>query len=255
MTRKFLLFILIFTSAVKAFAGPIPPARMMGPRYGFSIAGSGVISLFKVDERHSEKAIPRIGMGGIFRMNFYATQNVHVQLGLEVLSQSCSFNTYYFADGYSVLYDHSFGYTHTLRTYEMYIPLMVRVGVTPYDANSRKALYLIGGYSPKIFLGATTNIIRNSDGKGIWGGTTELDYDIWFISPQTGNVMIAGIGLDQRLGFSERFLSYEVIWRYNLSRFNYRGNINTNELLIKNMCFNLQVGYRFAGGGKSHGVE
>lgn len=227
----------------------------MGPSYGYSVAASGVVSIFKTDLRHSEKANPRPGMGGIFRLNFYATNNVHIQLGLEVMSQACSFNTYYFAPGHSVLYDRSFGYTHTLRTFELYIPLMARIGLTPYDANARKTFYVIGGYSPKLFLGSLANVVRNSDGMGVWGGSTELDYDIWFINEQAGNVMIAGMGLDQRMGVSERFISYECIFRYNLSRFIYRGNVDTNELLIKNMCISLQIGYRFAGGAKTHGVE
>lgn len=251
--RFFLLAALLFFTP-DISASPFPHSRIAGPVYGFSYSGAGVISIFKVDTRHSEAAVPRAGFGGMFRMNFFATQNVHIQLGLEVMSQACAFNTYYFAPGYSTLYDRSFGYTHTLRTAEMYIPLLARIGLTPGEASARKIFYLIGGYSPKLFLTATTNVVSNLDGKGVWGGGTTLDFENWFIDEQMGNVMIAGMGLDQRLKFSEKFISYELLFRYNLSRFIYHGNLDTNELLIKNMCFSLQVGYRFAGGMKGGGM-
>jgi hypothetical protein len=60
-----------------------------------------------------------------------------------------------------------------------------------------------------------------------------------------GNVLMAGIGLDKRMGWENKFLSFELMYRYNLSRYIYKGNYNTNELLIKNSCLTLQVGYRF----------
>jgi hypothetical protein len=249
----FLVFLLA-VSALRATPPAVPrAAKMGGPTYGFSYAASGIVSFFKVDERHSEKAIPRPGFGGMFRINFYPATSMHIQLGLEVLSQACSFNTYYFAPGYSTFYNRSFGYTHTLRTMEMYIPLMARIGLTPGEASARNVFYITGGYSPKIFLAATTNITRNSDGAGVWGGGTGLKYENYFIGEQVGNVMMVGIGLDKRLGFEEKFLSFEAIFRYNLSRFIYYGRGDTNELLIKNMCIGFYVGYRFAGGGRSGG--
>lgn len=221
---------------------------MGAKRYGVSIAGGGVVSFFKVDTRHSEAAKMRPGMSGMFRFQIYPASNVHLQFGLEFMTQACRFNTYYFAPGYSRFYDRSFGYTHTLRTLELYIPVMARIGLSGPENNARTIFYLLGGYAPKLFLTSSTTIVENTTGKEIWGGSTELDYEHQFLGAQTGNVMLAGLGLDRRLGFKEKFISYEILFRYNLSRFNYRGRIgldNTNELLIKNCCINFQVGYRF----------
>ncbi len=220
----------------------------MTQRYGFSFAASGVVSFFKVDTRHSEAAKMRPGAGGIFRMEFYPTSNVHLQFGFEVMSQACRFNTYYFAPGYSQFYDRSFGYTHTLRTVELYVPVIARIGLSGPENNAQTIFYLLAGYSPKLFLTSVTSIEETATGKEIWGGSTELDYEHQFLGPQTGNVLLAGIGLDRRRGFTEKFFSYEIIFRYNLSRFNYRGRMgleNTNELLLKNCCINFQIGYRF----------
>lgn len=241
------IFLLLFLLSFTAKAVP-PPTGEFLKKYGFSVAGSGVFSFFKVDTRHSEAAHMRPGFGGSFRFQIYPTSSVHVQFGLEILSQATRFNTYYFDNGHSQLYDLSFGYTHTLRTTELYLPLMVRVGVKGDEINQQSIFYVLGGYSPKIFLGSNTSIIENKTGKELFAGSTELDYEHQFLGAQVGNVLLAGIGLDRRLGFHEKFISFELIYRYNLSRFNYYGRIgtsNTNELLIKNSCLNLQVGYRF----------
>jgi hypothetical protein len=238
------IFFFLFLLSNLALAG------QRGPLYGFSFAGEGVVPIFKTDLRHSEKAISRPGFGGIFRFHIYASQNVHIQIGFELMSQACSFNTYYFAQGHSEFYDRSFGYTHTLRTTEMYTPILGRIGLGHPSSTSRFTFYLLAGYSPKTFLKTSTNVIRNSDGKGIWEGQTDLKFENWFISEQNGNVLMAGMGLDKRIDLTEKFFTFEIMFRYNLSRFTYNGQFNTNELLIKNMCVGFQVGYRFAGGLK-----
>jgi hypothetical protein len=248
-----LIFVLCSTTKATPHFYPHPVGNGL-PKYGFSYGASGVISFFKVDTRISEKAIPRLGGGATFKMEFYPAPSIHIQVGMEILSQACAFNSYYFAPGYSLYYDKSYGYTHTLRTAELYIPILVRIGFTPAEGNLRTIFYVIGGYAPKIFLGATTNIVQNSTGKGIWGGGKELTFENYLFSPTVGSVLIGGFGCDKRLGFKEKFITFQVFFRYNFSRFQYDlGRNNENFMMLKNYCINLQVGYRFGGGGKSGG--
>lgn len=242
--KKHILFLLLIIGTLRVGAIP-PPEKYENRRYGFSYAGSLGYSFSKVDVRHSEKASSLLGLGGMFRFHVFVKQNVHLQFGLEILSQKCKFNTYYFADGYSLLYDGSFGYTHRLSTYEMYIPVIARFGTNREESAAPSAFYLLIGYAPKVFLGSTAIVTQNNSGKDVWGGSSELKYENWFINEQMGNVLITGIGLDKRIGSENKFLSFELMFRYNLSRYIYRGNYNTNELLIKNSCLTLQVGYRF----------
>jgi hypothetical protein len=240
-----LLFLSFTANANPPFA-PVP--KVMTQKYGFSFAGGPVLSFFKIDTRESEKAHMLPGFSGECRLQFYPAANVHLQIGLEVMTQACRFNTYYFAPGYSQFYDLNYAYTHTLRTLELYIPLTCRIGFAGNESNARSIFYILGGYSPKIILGANTTITEKETGKGVWGGATQLDYEHHFLGLQEGNCLVAGMGLDRRLGLQEKFFSYEIIFRYNLSRFNYKGRIgleNTNDLMIKNCCINFQFGYRF----------
>jgi hypothetical protein len=246
MSKRYaIVIILVLALAGKLLAFTPPPEKYENRKYGFSYAGSLGYSFFKVDKRHSQPASSLLGLGGIFRFHFFVRPNVHLHLGLEVLSQKGKFNTYYFADGHSQLYDQSYGYTHRMRTYELYVPLMIRIGTNMQEANAPAIFYFLGGYSPKIFLSASTLVTEDATGEEIWGGSTELEFENWFINEQTGNVLMIGMGLDKRFGWTNKFMSFELIYRYNLSRFIYRGNYNSNELLIKNSCLTLQVGYRF----------
>jgi hypothetical protein len=221
------------------------PDQYENRKYAFSLAGSFSYSFFSVDKRHSEPASSLLGLGGMFRFHFFVRQNIHMQLGLELLSQKCKFNTYYFADGHSDFYDESFGYTHRLRTYELYIPIIARIGPDPQETNAPAAFYFLAGYAPKIFLSATALVTENETGKDVWGGSTELQFENWFINDQTSSVIMAGIGLDKRFGWTTNYMSFELMYRYNFSRFRYQGNQNTNDLMIKNSCVTFQVGYRF----------
>ncbi|MGL4598142.1 MAG: outer membrane beta-barrel protein [Bacteroidia bacterium] len=213
--------------------------------YGFTFSASSVISFNKVDLRHSLPARPRFGMGGSMRFSIYLSESFHLQTGLEVLSQGCSFETYYFAEGYSTLFDRSFGYVHRLRTYELYVPVLFRLGLAGTTSNAPMGLYVIGGWSPKLILAASTDIRNAGNGQGVWGGTTELEYENYFWGKQTGNVLMGGIGVEDRMGLKEKFVTYEINYRYNLSRIRYQGKFNTNDLMIKNSCVSLSVGMRF----------
>ncbi|HLG03762.1 MAG TPA: hypothetical protein VI731_09225, partial [Bacteroidia bacterium] len=154
--KKTALIILSFFLANHLFANPVHPMkRTPGPAYGFSLAGGSMISFFQTDPRHSEKANPRPGFNGMFRFHYFPDQSIHFHAGLELMTQATSFNTYYFAPNHSVFYDGSFGYTHKLRTVELYIPLLIRVGLTAVEGNARNIFYLLAGYAPKVFLAAS----------------------------------------------------------------------------------------------------
>jgi hypothetical protein len=234
-----------------AIAGNATPPNVKAPklkRYGMSVGASTIFSIFKVDTRMSEKAYMKPGGSAFIKYNYYATSNVHLQVGVEMMTQSCKFNTYYFAPGYSQYYDLSYQYSHTLRTLEFYLPITCRIGNAVDENNSQTIYFVTGGYSPKLFVSSSTNVENKTTGKGIWGGETTLAYEHHFLGLQTGNCLLLGTGIEKRLGISEKFISFEMIFLYNLSRFKYSGRMgqtNTNDLMLKNSVLKVQIGYRF----------
>ncbi len=243
-TRNYIFAIVLLLLSQKCFAYP-PPSKYEKRMYSFSIAGGSGYSFFGVDERHSDPASSLLLLTGMFRFHFFATPNVHFQLGFENLSQKAKFNSYYFAEGHSQFYDKSFGYTHGLRMYELYIPLIARIGLTPQEDNARTVFYVMGGYAIKTYLASNALVTQNSTGKDVWGGTTELSFEHTFMGEQTNSVVLVGMGLDKRLGWTSKFISFELFYRYNFTRFRYQGNFNTNDLMFKNSCITFQIGYRF----------
>jgi hypothetical protein len=256
MTRCLTLLLALIPLMLQARSGNFPtrtaPTDFARRTFAFSYAGGPVVSFFRTDTRMSKQAKPLPGITGMFRMHFFPSSSFHIQIGMELMSQACSFDTYYFAPGHSVFYDSSYNYNHRLRTLELYVPIMFRAGLTSNEANATSIFYLLGGYAPKVFLGSTTDVSKVNGG-GVWGGGTQLTFENWFIGNQTGNVIMAGLGLDKRIKTSEKFITFELLFRYNLSRFIYTGRIDTNELLIKNSCISLQIGYRFEGAKAKRG--
>ncbi len=245
--KKHITFViaLLLLCCVSLHAFGPPPEKYENRKYSFSIAAGSGYSFFKVDERHSDPASSLLLLTGMFRFHFFVTPNVHIQLGFENMSQKAKFDTYYFADGHSQFYDRSFNYTHRMRMYELYIPLMARIGLTPQEDNSPSAFYIEGGYAIQTLLSSTALVTDNRTDKDVWGGSTELAFEHWILSEQSSSVILLGMGFDKRLGWTKKFISFELLYRYNFTRFRYQGNYNTNDLMIKNSCITFQVGYRF----------
>ena len=245
--RKLICILLLVTGAAKnAGATPLPPPDKYENRmYAFSLAGSFGYTFVNMDERHSKPGTSLLGMGGMGRFHIFIRQNIHLQIGLEILSQKMKFETYYFAEGHSVFYDGSFGYTHRLRMYELYVPILARIGTNTQEVNAPSAFYFMGGFAPRSFLAATTVIRENATGKDVWGGGTEMTFENYLVAEQTSTVLIAGIGLDKRFGWSTTYMSFELLYRYSISRYRYRGNFDSNDLFFKNSCLQFQVGFRF----------
>jgi hypothetical protein len=221
--------------------------------YAFSFATGGVTSFFKVDTRISQPATPLAGVNGMLRMHYIPASSFHLHAGFEIMTQGTQFNTYYFIPGYSILYDSNYVYTHRLRTLEVYIPLIARFGVKKKEENARALFYFLAGWSPKLLLSGRSAVSSAITGAPIWNGSTNLEYENWVVGRQTGFVLLGGIGVDKRIKYTENFISFELIYRHNLSRIRYVGNIDSNSLLIRNSSLNLQIGYRFEGGKARRG--
>lgn len=245
--KKFSFLTLLFlVVAGQLFAGPpLRPDKYENRIYAFSLTGSFGYTFVKVDERHSLPGSSLLGLGGMGRFHIFIRQNIHLQLGLEILSQKMKFNTYYFKEGHSVFYDGSFGYTHRFRMYELYVPVMIRIGTNVQETNAPSAFYFMGGIAPRAFLAGVTVISEDATGKDIWGGGTETTFEHYVLGEQTSTVLLGGMGIDKRFGWSTTYMSFELIYRYSISRFRYRGNFDSNDLMIRNSCLTFQVGFRF----------
>ncbi|TND00867.1 MAG: hypothetical protein FD123_4325 [Bacteroidetes bacterium] len=244
MRTVFLLCFVFLYAAADARLPQRTPYSRMDKRVAFSTSGMGLMSFFKTDDRHSSPANPRTGFGLNARTEFIFTEEFRIFTGLEFLSQACTFNTYYFATGHSTYYDKVFDYTHGLRTYEVHLPVVFRLGLMRNESDLNNAVYMLGGWAMKYQLAARSRVEKITTGEEVWKGKATLDFENWFIRPSIGNVLVGGLGLDHRFNHSDESVFFEVIYRYGLSRYIYSGNVDTNDLVIKNASLSFAVGFR-----------
>lgn len=219
-------------------------ARQRNSGMSFSTSAFGLVSIYEPDLRHADPAKPRAGFGLNARGEILIGENFRIFFGAEFLSQSCSFNSYYFAPGYDTKYDHIYDYTHRLRTYELHLPLLFRVGLIPNESNLNTQLYLLGGYGLKIQGNQSSSITQISSGKEIYNGHVKMPFQNQILGPAVGNVLTGGLGVDTKFNHSDQSVFFELIYRHGLSKSHYQGYNNSNDLLIFNRSIALAIGFR-----------
>lgn len=248
--RTILLFLALVVFPFAAMATPPSLAASRNSRrFGFSTSGMGVVSFFRTNERHSTQADPTAGFGVNARAEFIFSEQFRVFTGLEFFTQSCNFNTYYFAHGYSTFYNKDYDYLHELRTYEVHLPVLFRVGLTPDEDDADNSFYMLAGWALKWQPFTHGIVTQISTGKEIWNDKVSFEYENRIVSKKIGNILVGGLGFNKRFNHSKGSIFFEAVFRYGLSRFFYAGNYvdnvdGTNDLLIRNNSLSLGVGWR-----------
>ncbi len=245
MRIRILQTVALLVMSTVLWSSPFPQAASRRhSMMGFSTSAFGLVSIFEPDLRHADPAKPRAGFGVNARGEVIIAENFRILFGAEFLSQSCSFNSYYFAPGYDTKYDHIYDYTHRLRTYELHLPLLFRVGLLPNESNLNTQLYLLGGYGLKIEGSHSSSITQISSGKEIYNGRVDMPFQNQIIGPAIGNVLTGGIGVDTKFNHSDQSVFFELVYRHALSKYHYLGYNESNDLLIFNRSIALAIGFR-----------
>lgn len=253
MKQKKFLFALVacVTITTQVLSNPLPYRRSL---VGFSGGAMGMVSFFDVDLRHSAPASPLAGFGATARLEFVFTRNFRILLGGDVISQSCAFDTYFFAKNHSTIYDNRYNYHHVLRTWELHLPVMFRLAFTKNEDDRNNSLYGLGGWALKFNLFSHTKVTQIDTDEEIYKGPTQIPFENAILGKRTGNELIAGLGFTHRFNHSMESIYFEVIYRYGLSRFTYLGDADggfggiadesTNILLIGNRSISIGIGFR-----------
>ena len=205
----------------------------------------GTISLYSNDARISSNTSPLAGYGISFRTEISISKGIKLVPGLELISQGLSFDSYYFSNGYSVLFDKNFTYNHSIRTYEIGIPILFRVNLTPREDAAYHSFYFTAGWEIKYNLLAHSTITNASDGSLIYDGDIDLPYENHFMGKDVGNYIVAGLGYVHTFLPLKNAVFFDFTYRYGVSRNLYTGNQNSNYILFRNTSLSIAVGVRF----------
>ncbi|HXC03143.1 MAG TPA: outer membrane beta-barrel protein [Bacteroidia bacterium] len=246
--RKIIGFlILALLAGVRGFAQfDESPKR----HYKFQLMGFGLISSYSNDERITANTHAGMGAGAGFRIELpvsrdHKDKDLRFCIGAEIKSQGLSFDSYYFATGYSVLFDGNLNYNHSIRITEVCLPLLIRYSFSKKEDSRRNYVYATAGWELNYTVQAHTTITSNTDGSLIYDGPIDLPYEHHFLGPNEGNDIVVGLGLNHNFLPGTHSVVYDLSYHYGLSRNIYTGDINTNNVLFKGSNFSFGIGIRF----------
>lgn len=167
-----------------------------------------------------------------------------VETGLEYVNEGLSFNSYYFAPGFSKLYDKTFPFSHEIRINELQLPVVFKQSFGK-ETKNKATPYFAVGWAWRYLMYCSTSIISTTDGIQVYDGKTDISFEYGFPWKHFGSLLLGGFGLQFNNLQTQSALFFEANYKYGISRFHYAGHINTNNLLIHDSNITINVGYKF----------
>ena len=205
-----------------------------------------VVSLYNTNPNLMSATQATAGLGLSARAEFKINPKSTMKLlfGADYLNEGMKFDSYYFAPGYSVLFDRNFNFTHHLHISEFYIPILFKQSFTDEDKKVNSA-YISGGWAFRYLMGANYKITEKDNGATVAKGFSGMYVEHKFLTDNSGSALMIGTGMEHKLPGMQRSVFFEIYFHYNLSRIHYSGDNNSNDILFKNNSLTISVGYEF----------
>lgn len=244
-------FILIVATLITsfAFASEEFPFRRGVVRHRLSFAP--VASFYKNHPYHTINTKSKSGFCATYKVEVFSGKKLNLLLGLEYLNQGFSFQGYYARPGYTYAYDKTFAYSHTARVQEINVPIGLKLAFN-LEADNYFSPYFSGGFAPRYIINSYNLIVNDSTGITVYEGRGNVDFEnnvglLPFLPParKLNGFLFGGVGVQFNFRGSAKALFFEMTYKYALSRFNYHGYKNSNDLNIKNSNLAFIFGIRF----------
>lgn len=205
-----------------------------------------VVSFYTPNTDYMSNTQNTLGLGVSCKAEFKLTRGATLKLvvGAEYLNEGMRFDSYYFAPGYSVLYDKNFNFTHSLHISELYIPILFKQGLNDEDAKVN-SVYLSGGWAFRYVIGTNYKVTEKDNGQVVQQGFSPMLVEHHFLVDNAGSALLGGLGMEHKFPGRKRSVFFESYFHFNLSRIHYAGNNNSNNVKFRNHCLSLGVGYEF----------
>ncbi len=215
----------------------------------YQLIGFALVNSYANDNRITSNTQATMGAGAGFRMELpisrqHTDRDVRFAPGIEIITEGVNFDSYYFAQGYSILYDGNMAYNHSIRMTEICIPLVMRFSFTKKEESLKNYFYCTAGWELKYTLQAKTTITNTADGSQIYSGAISLPYEHQFLGSNEGNDIVVSLGLNHNLFLSKHSVVFDLGYRYGLSRTIYTGNMNSNNVLFRGSNISFGIGLR-----------
>lgn len=167
-----------------------------------------------------------------------------LMVGLDYENQGASFNSYYFAKGYSFLYNPSDElYNHNLSIGSFDIPIEYRFPLT--SEAQKRSLYGVLGVDYRLFIYTNTVVTNSVSGTFVYEGQNNLQSKYVLLSNQGCPMIELALGYQRNFPGHQNSFFVEINYRYGLSPVIYTGNnMGSNYIQFTMNTLDIRVGIK-----------
>jgi len=159
-------------------------------------------------------------------------RHTYLDIGIEILQDGVSFNSYYFAPGASFLYDGVETYTHDIVLNEIQVPVIYKFQLGPADRKER-TIYMTLGAKFRYISYSNSTVTNDSTGYLVWQGQRDVTSLYKLFSPFGNSVVEASIGYQRNtLKRKKRGWYINLEYNYGVSPLEYLGNRNGSNYIL-----------------------
>jgi len=170
----------------------------------------------------------------------------YIDVGIEILQDGLSFNSYFFAPGASFLYDGTEVYTHSISMNEIQVPVLYKFPLGPLDRKYR-SVYMTFGAKFRYISYTNSSVTNDSTGFLVYEGQKDVTSLFKLFSPFGSSILEASIAYQRNTRKKIRRGWYmNLEYDYGLSPLIYSGNrAGSNDVVFRLNTLIFKIGKIF----------
>jgi len=170
----------------------------------------------------------------------------YIDVGIEILEEGLSFNSYFFAPGYSSTYNGDEIYNHDIVMNEIQVPVLYKFQLGPPDRKLR-SLYMTLGLKLRYITYTNSTVTSDSTGYLVWEGQKDLTFYRKLFSPFAGSLFEMSLGYQRNTKAKRKRGWYmELEYNYGFSPLVYSGNKDgSNNIVFRLNSLMFKIGKIF----------
>ena len=170
----------------------------------------------------------------------------YIDIGVEILQDGLSFNSYFFAPGASFLYDGVEPYSHNITMNEIQVPILYKFPLGPLDRKYR-SIYMTFGAKFRYISYTNSAVTNDSSGYLIYEGQKDVTTLYKIFSPFGSSIFEVSLGYQRNnMKKIKRGWYMNLEYDYGLSPLIYAGNrAGSNDVVFRLNTLIFKIGKIF----------
>ncbi len=200
-----------------------------------------VLSFYKNNPYHTSSNTASPAYNFSFLTEIRINKRVAFLTGLEYLLHGLNFNSYYFPDGATRVYNNNLDFRYSVFMNEINLPLLMRFNPHGEEKNHFSP-YASFGYDFRYVLLTHLAVKSNLDGSQPFDGFTKVSFEHPFIYPRGSSFIAFNAGLQKNFLSNHKALFFELNFKYSLTRFLIQESFTPGSLYIRNFHLAFTLG-------------